>query len=78
MQVDTNELPNLIFGNSSPVPYFYPGYLFTLLIWRERRDEARCGEKYREVWQEYCKGCTLAKIFWNLLDELSVLDPLSE
>ncbi|CAK9207700.1 unnamed protein product [Sphagnum jensenii] len=43
-------------GMSSPVPYFYPAYLFTLLIWRERRDEARCCEKYREVWQEYCKA----------------------
>jgi hypothetical protein len=30
-----------MFGNSSPVPYFYPAYLFTLLIWRERRDEAK-------------------------------------
>jgi delta14-sterol reductase len=55
MQVDNNELPNLIFGNSSPVPNFYPAYLFTLLIWQERRDEARCCEKYREIWQEYCK-----------------------
>ncbi|CAI9097827.1 OLC1v1034328C1 [Oldenlandia corymbosa var. corymbosa] len=42
-------------GISSPVPYFYPIYLFILLIWRERRDEARCAEKYREVWKEYCK-----------------------
>ncbi|THG16251.1 hypothetical protein TEA_006713 [Camellia sinensis var. sinensis] len=42
-------------GISSPVPYFYPVYLLILLIWRERRDEARCAEKYREVWAEYCK-----------------------
>lgn len=42
-------------GISSPVPYMYPVYLLILLIWRERRDEARCGEKYREVWREYCK-----------------------
>ncbi|CAN1828201.1 Delta(14)-sterol reductase [Linum perenne] len=40
-------------GISSPVPYFYPIYLLILLIWRERRDEARCAEKYREVWAEY-------------------------
>ncbi|GMN39346.1 hypothetical protein TIFTF001_008567 [Ficus carica] len=40
-------------GISSPVPYFYPIYLLTLLIWRERRDEARCAEKYREIWAEY-------------------------
>ncbi|KAK4755247.1 hypothetical protein SAY87_009004 [Trapa incisa] len=37
---------------SSPVPYFYPIYLLILLIWRERRDVARCAEKYREVWAE--------------------------
>lgn len=40
-------------GISSPVPYFYPIYLLILLIWRERRDEARCAEKYKEVWMEY-------------------------
>lgn len=42
-------------GISSPVPYFYPIYLLILLIWRERRDEARCAEKYKDVWAEYCK-----------------------
>ncbi|XP_052172043.1 delta(14)-sterol reductase [Diospyros lotus] len=42
-------------GISSPVPYFYPIYLLILLIWRERRDEARCAEKYKEVWAEYRK-----------------------
>ncbi|XP_039015484.1 delta(14)-sterol reductase-like isoform X1 [Hibiscus syriacus] len=41
-------------GISSPVPYFYPIYLFILLIWRERRDEARCTEKYKDIWAEYC------------------------
>ncbi|OVA17863.1 Ergosterol biosynthesis ERG4/ERG24 [Macleaya cordata] len=42
-------------GASSPVPYIYPIYLLILLIWRERRDESRCAEKYKEVWVEYCK-----------------------
>ncbi|KAG9160484.1 hypothetical protein Leryth_008860 [Lithospermum erythrorhizon] len=42
-------------GISSPIPYFYPIYLLILLIWRERRDEARCAEKYKDVWAEYCK-----------------------
>ncbi|PNY08083.1 delta (14)-sterol reductase-like protein [Trifolium pratense] len=42
-------------GISSPVPYFYPIYLLILLIWRERRDEARCAEKYRDIWLEYRK-----------------------
>ncbi|CAH9083478.1 unnamed protein product [Cuscuta epithymum] len=42
-------------GISSAVPYFYPIYLLILLIWRERRDDARCAEKYKDVWEEYCK-----------------------
>ncbi|XP_011625986.1 delta(14)-sterol reductase isoform X2 [Amborella trichopoda] len=42
-------------GTRSVVPYFYPIYLFILLIWRERRDEARCQEKYKEDWVNYCK-----------------------
>ncbi|KAH7663491.1 Delta(14)-sterol reductase protein [Dioscorea alata] len=42
-------------GASSPIPYFYPIYLLILLIWRERRDEERCSQKYKEVWVEYCK-----------------------
>ncbi|KAI8563146.1 hypothetical protein RHMOL_Rhmol03G0090000 [Rhododendron molle] len=46
---------SLTCGIISPIPYFYPIYLLILLIWRERRDEARCAEKYREVWAEYCK-----------------------
>ncbi|CAI9297465.1 unnamed protein product [Lactuca saligna] len=42
-------------GISSPVPYFYPIYLLILLIWRERRDESRCAQKHKEVWEEYRK-----------------------
>lgn len=42
-------------GISSAVPYFYPIYLLILLIWRERRDDARCAEKYKDVWKEYCE-----------------------
>ncbi|KAF3795396.1 Delta(14)-sterol reductase [Nymphaea thermarum] len=42
-------------GASSVVPYFYPIYLLILLIWRERRDEARCRQKYKEIWVEYCR-----------------------
>ncbi|EPS72564.1 delta14-sterol reductase [Genlisea aurea] len=40
-------------GTSSAVPYFYPMYLLILLIWRERRDEARCAHKYKQIWGEY-------------------------
>lgn len=43
-------------GASSVVPYFYPVYLFILLLWRERRDETRCKEKYKDLWAEYCKA----------------------
>ncbi|ONK55133.1 uncharacterized protein A4U43_UnF7250 [Asparagus officinalis] len=42
-------------GTSSVIPYFYPIYLLILLIWRERRDEARCSQKYKEIWAEYCQ-----------------------
>ncbi|XP_058003776.1 delta(14)-sterol reductase-like [Hevea brasiliensis] len=42
-------------GISSPVPYFYPLYLLILPIWRERSGEARCAEKYKEVWAEYSR-----------------------
>lgn len=42
-------------GASSFVPYFYPMYLLFLLLWRERRDEAKCREKYKEDWVTYCK-----------------------
>ncbi|XP_062200005.1 delta(14)-sterol reductase-like [Phragmites australis] len=42
-------------GASSVIPYFYPTYLLILLIWRERRDEARCSQKYKDIWAEYCK-----------------------
>uniref|UniRef100_A0A0E0FLF3 Delta(14)-sterol reductase n=1 Tax=Oryza nivara TaxID=4536 RepID=A0A0E0FLF3_ORYNI len=50
-------------GTSSVIPYFYPTYLFILLIWRERRDEARCSEKYKEIWVEYCKLISLNSCF---------------
>ncbi|CAA6667569.1 unnamed protein product [Spirodela intermedia] len=42
-------------GATSVVPYFYPFYLLVLLVWRERRDEARCSQKYKETWAEYCR-----------------------
>lgn len=42
-------------GTSSVIPYFYPIYLLILLIWRERRDDSRCSQKYKEIWAEYCK-----------------------
>ena len=50
--LDNDYLSNIC---RSIIPYFYPIYLFTLLIWRERRDEARCNEKYQDLWKQYCK-----------------------
>ncbi|KAG0497370.1 hypothetical protein HPP92_002061 [Vanilla planifolia] len=49
-------------GTKSVVPYFYPTYLLILLIWRERRDDERCSEKYKEVWEEYCR-----EVPWRIL-----------
>lgn len=42
-------------GFGSPLPYFYAIYFAVLLIHRERRDDKKCGAKYGEDWQKYCK-----------------------
>ena len=39
---------------SHPVAYFYPVYLTLLLLDRAWRDDARCGDKYKNSWKEYC------------------------
>jgi protein-S-isoprenylcysteine O-methyltransferase Ste14 len=41
-------------GFSSIVPYFYSIYFASLLIHRERRDEAACRLKYGADWDKYC------------------------
>ncbi|XVF30053.1 hypothetical protein REPUB_Repub16aG0024200 [Reevesia pubescens] len=46
---------SLACGISSPIPYIYPICLVVFFVSRERRDEARCAEKYKEIWAEYCK-----------------------
>ncbi|XVE60756.1 hypothetical protein DITRI_Ditri05aG0152900 [Diplodiscus trichospermus] len=46
---------SLTCGISSPIPYIYPMCLIVFFLSRERRDEARCAEKYKEIWDEYCK-----------------------
>ena len=38
-----------------PLPYFYPVYLTLLLLDRAYRDDARCADKYKSSWKEYCK-----------------------
>jgi delta14-sterol reductase len=40
-------------GFSSPIPYFYVVYFAILLIHRERRDDAKCAEKYGDDWKRY-------------------------
>jgi hypothetical protein len=42
-------------GFGSAVPYFYSLYFASLLVHRERRDEAACRAKYgRSDWDKYC------------------------
>jgi protein-S-isoprenylcysteine O-methyltransferase Ste14 len=42
-----------LFG--SVVPYFYVIYFTTLLVLRERRDNAMCAAKYGDDWKEYTR-----------------------
>ncbi|ODQ63336.1 ERG4/ERG24 ergosterol biosynthesis protein [Nadsonia fulvescens var. elongata DSM 6958] len=42
-------------GFSNPFTYFYVVYFGILLVHRERRDEAKCADKYKETWTEYKK-----------------------
>lgn len=42
-----------IFRTGSFIPWFYPTYLFLLLIHREWRDDLKCSQKYGKLWQEY-------------------------
>jgi 7-dehydrocholesterol reductase len=37
------------------LPYFYPVYLTILLFDRAWRDDARCADKYKKNWAEYCQ-----------------------
>ncbi|MEY9706396.1 DUF1295 domain-containing protein [Bradyrhizobium diazoefficiens] len=42
-----------LFG--SPLPYSHLVFLTILLIQRERRDNARCADRYGEDWDSYCR-----------------------
>ncbi|XP_028409831.1 delta(14)-sterol reductase-like [Dendronephthya gigantea] len=52
-------------GFSYAIPYFYPVYLISLLVYRSYRFEAHCRQKYGLTWEEYCKRVPY-RIFPNL------------
>ncbi|KAF5843005.1 sterol reductase, partial [Dunaliella salina] len=47
-------MPCGLAGLYSIIPYFYCIYFATLLIHRERRDDAACRKKYGRDWDKYC------------------------
>ena len=56
---------SLTCGFTRIIPYLYPIYLTTLLVYRSYRFEAHCREKYGLTWEEYCKRVPY-RIFPNL------------
>lgn len=52
-------------GFARPLPYFYFVYFTILLVHREWRDNAMCGEKYGADWKEYCR-----KVPWRIVPGL--------
>lgn len=44
------------------VTYFFMAYFTVLLVHRERRDEAKCRDKYGKDWEEYCR-----KVRWRIV-----------
>jgi len=43
-----------VWGLKGLLGWAYPTYLTILLLWRERRDDERCAQKYTKIWKEYC------------------------
>ena len=41
------------YGGCGPASFVYPAYLTVLLLHRDWRDDAKCAEKYKELWTEY-------------------------
>lgn len=58
-------LPCGLAGLSCVVPYFYCFYFATLLVHRERRDEAACRAKYGLDWDKYC-----SLVPWRIIPHL--------
>jgi Delta14-sterol reductase len=52
-----------LFG--SAVPYFYLIYFTTLLVLRERRDNAMCASKYGDDWKEYTR-----RVPWRIVPRI--------
>ncbi|CAG5116650.1 unnamed protein product, partial [Candidula unifasciata] len=46
---------SLTTGFGSLIPYFYVIYLLVFLVYRERRDDAKCRKKYGASWDRYCQ-----------------------
>jgi hypothetical protein len=55
-------LPCGVSGLAAVVPYFYCIYFASLLVHRERRDEAACRAKYGADWDRYC-----ALVPWRII-----------
>eukprot|EP00882_Tetradesmus_deserticola_P008796 GHRQ01009279.1.p1 GENE.GHRQ01009279.1~~GHRQ01009279.1.p1 ORF type:complete len:422 (+),score=115.16 GHRQ01009279.1:145-1410(+) len=55
-------LPCGLSGLAAVVPYFYCIYFASLLLHRERRDEAACRAKYGADWDRYC-----ALVPWRII-----------
>jgi delta14-sterol reductase len=41
------------FRSGSFLPWFYPIYLFILLVYRDQRDDKKCSSKYGKLWKAY-------------------------
>lgn len=58
-------MPCGLAGAASVVPYFYCLYFASLLVHRERRDEAACRAKYGADWERYC-----ALVPWRIVPKV--------
>ena len=50
------------YGGCGPASFVYPAYLTALLLHRDWRDDAKCAEKYKELWTEYT-----AAVPWRIM-----------
>jgi protein-S-isoprenylcysteine O-methyltransferase Ste14 len=50
--------------------YFYAFYLFTLLTHRAFRDDTKCREKYKQLWQDYTQRVPQVFVPFEPVDKL--------